>query len=226
MVVYYRGRKVYANLLDAIADWVVARLKRDEQCVIVVRGMTGTGKSTVSMQLIRRILDRLKVDWDLEDMYIYGLDDLARKLKRRSKNPILWFDEGSTTINSLNTMTEESKLLGMFFDTMRIDHYITIIDVPSDKELNGRVTKHADLYIECPKHAPLPGYEARGFFEAFKRTTYRSGKHYDMSVGIGIARPMPKRYREPYEAVKRERAEAFKARMADRILTKTQKKAD
>ena len=139
--VSYYGYDVFANLLDAIADWCVECLDNDNQCVIIIRGGTGSGKSNLAMQLISRILAILKIDWNLEDMYIYSLLDLAKKIERKSNNPINWYDEGSITFNSLNSTSEEGKLMGMFFDTMRIDHYVSIIVLPSDKEVNGRILK-------------------------------------------------------------------------------------
>lgn len=222
--VSYYGYDVFVNLLDAIANWCVECLENDNQCVIIIRGDTGSGKSNLAMQLISRILAILKIEWNLQDMYIYSLLDLARKIERKSDNPINWYDEGSITFNSLNSTSEEGKLMGMFFDTMRIDHYVSIIVLPSDKEINGRILKHANLFLECPKKVPIPDFAARGFFECYKRTTYKSGKYYDKKIGAGIFRPIPKKKREPYEKLKREKADLFKLMLAEKILKKTKKK--
>ena len=221
--VSYYGYDVFINLLDAIANWVVERLENDNQCVIVIRGHTGSGKSNLAMQLIKRILAELKIDWVLEDMYLYSLFDLAKKIERKSNNPINWYDEGSITFNSLDSTSEQGKLMGMFFDTMRIDHYISIIVLPSDKEVNGRILKHADLFLECPRKVPIPDFSARGFFECYKRTTYKSGKYYDKKLGAGIFRPIPKKYREPYEELKRRKADEFKLMLAKKIIKKNKK---
>lgn len=222
--VSYYGYDVFSNLIDAVANWCVDRLDNDNQCVIVIRGLTGSGKSHLAMQLIRRILDKLKIDWVLKDMYIYSLTDLAEKIERKCTNPINWYDEGSVTFNSLDSTSESGKLMGMFFDTMRIDHYISIIALPSDKEINGRILKHANLFLECPSKVPLPDFSARGFFEVYHRTNYKSGKHFDTRVGAGIFRPMPKKYRQPYEALKRQKADEFKLMLAQKILKKSKKK--
>lgn len=223
--VSYYGYDVFPDLIDAIADWCIERLKNDMQCVIVIRGLTGSGKSNLAMQLIKRILERLKMDWVLEDMYLYSLHDLARKIQRRSANPINWYDEGSITFNSLDSTSEQGKLMGMFFDTMRIDHYISLVVLPSDKEVNGRILKHANLFLECPKDVPLPDFSSKGFFECYTRITYKSGKFYDKRIGAGIFRPIPKKIREPYEALKRKKADEFKLMLAEKILAKEKKKA-
>lgn len=221
--VSYYGYDVFVNLVDAIADWCVERLKNDNQCVLVIRGDTGSGKSNLAMQIIKRILALLKMEWVLEDMLLYTLFDLAEKIERKSDNPINWYDEGSITFNSLNSTSEEGKLMGMFFDTMRIDHYISIIVIPSDKEMNGRILKHANLFLECPKKVPLPDFSSRGFFECYKRTTYKSGKYYDKLIGAGIFRPIPKKIREPYEQLKRQKADEFKLMLADKLIKKKAK---
>lgn len=222
--VSYYGYDVFINLLDAIADWCVECLDNDNQCVIIIRGDTGSGKSNLAMQLISRILDRLKLPWVLDDMYIYSLLDLAKKIERKSNNPINWYDEGSITFNSLNSTSEEGKLMGMFFDTMRIDHYVSLIVLPSDKEINGRILKHANLFLECPKKVPIPDFAARGFFECYKRTNYKSGKYYDHKIGAGIFRPIPKKKREPYENLKRQKADQFKLMLAEKIIKKSKRK--
>ena len=221
----YNGYDVFGDLLEAVADWCVTQLKNDNQCMIVVRGPTGSGKSNVAMQLIKRILDILKLDWVLEDMYLYSLYDLAKKIERDSKNPVNWFDEGSIAFNSLDSTTEAGKLMGMFFDTMRIQHYITIVVLPNDKEMNGRIIKHADLFLECPRKVPIPDFSPRGFFEVYSRTVYKSGKVFDSMIGAGIHRPIPKKIRVPYEELKRKKADEFKKNLAKRLLAKKKKES-
>ena len=219
----YYDYDVFGDLLDAIADWCVNQIKEDNQCLIVIRGGTGSGKSNLAMQLIKRILDILKLDWVLNEMYLYTLYDLAEKIENGSKNPVNWYDEGSVTFNSLNSTTEEGKLMGMFFDTMRIDHYISIVCMPNDKEMNGRIIKHADLFLECPDRVPLPDFSSKGFFEVYTRKIYKSGKHFDTKIGAGIFRPIPKKIRDEYEAKKRQKADEFKQNLARKLLKRKRK---
>ena len=223
--VSYYGWDVYSNLVDAIANWCMERLENDNQTVILISGDTGTGKSHLAMQLIKRILALLHLDWVLTDMYLYSLSDLAEKIERKSNNPINWYDEGSVTFNSLNSTSEEGKLMGMFFDTMRIDHYISIICMPSNKEINGRILKHVNLFLKCPDKVPIPDFSPKGFFNCIFRTTYESGKYWDNNIGSGIFRPIPKRIRVPYEELKRQKADEFKLMLAKKILKKKQRES-
>ena len=215
---------VFNNLLDAVAMWCVDRLKNDNQCVIIIRGDTGSGKSHLAMQLIKRICTILKIPFNIRDMYLYSLIDLAEKIDRKCPNPINWYDEGSVTFNSLDSTSETGKLMGMFFDTMRIDHYISVVCMPNDKEMNGRIIKHANLFLECPKKVPLPDFSAKGFFEVYHRIVYKSGKHFDRCLGAGIFRPMSKKVCTEYDAIKRQKADEFKQMLAKKLLNKAKRK--
>lgn len=219
----YYDYDVFGGLLLAIADWCVTQIKSDNQCLVIVSGGTGSGKSNVAMNLIREILKILKREWVLKEMYLYTLYDLAEKIESGTDNPINWFDEGSIAFNSLDSTTEAGKLVGMFFDTVRIDHYITIVCMPNNREMNGRVIKHADLFIDCPDKVPLPDFSPKGFFEVSTRKTYKSGKHFDTRRGVGIFRPAPKKIREPYEALKRQKVDEFKRNLAKKLLKRKRK---
>lgn len=213
----YGDNLIFSDLLDAVVDWIKRKIETDNQAVIIIRGGTGSGKSNLALQIIRKLYPGFSPD-DLDDVYIYTPADLAEKIKRGSDNLVNWYDEGIITFSSLSVMSRGGRLMGQFFDTMRLDHYISIICLPNDKEMDARVSKHADLYLECPKYAPLDGYSPRGFFDAYKRTVYKSGKYYDEKLGTGIFRPVPKKLRDRYETVKRQHAEQFKQKFIRTLL--------
>lgn len=214
---YWDDKPVYANLLDGVADLVKARINSDNQCVILITGGTGSGKSTLAMQLMRKI-DK---DFTFEDTYIYSQADLARKLKREQAgekvSKINWYDEGSVTLNSLNTTSRAGLRFSQFFDTMRFDHYVSIICMPDGSDMNGRIGKHIDLLIKCPKQAPFWDFSAKGFFTVSKKITYQSGKVWEEVLGTGIYRDVPPRIRNAYYKIKRERAEEFKKKIIEEI---------
>lgn len=214
---YGDDRLIFSDLLDGVTDWIRKKIESDNQAVIIIRGGTGSGKSNLALQLIKRLSPGFTPD-QLEDVYIYSPDDLAKKIKRGCTNQINWYDEGSVTFSNLSVMSKGGRLMGQFFDTMRLDHYISIICLPNDKEMDGRVSKHADLYLECPKYAPFDNFSPRGFFDVYKRTVYRSGKFFDEHYGTGIFRPVPKKLRVAYEEVKRAHAEEFKNKFVRTFL--------
>lgn len=208
-------RPIYSNLLDAVADKIKKKVSSDNQAVVIIYGNTGSGKSNLAMQLIKR-LDR---NATLDSCYIYSTEDLARKLKNRDPQRINWFDEGSITLNSLGTTSRQGLRFSQFFDTMRFKRYISIICLPNSDEMNKRIEKHADFYIRCPDKAPLWGFANRGFFHVINRIKYDSGKHYDQIQGTGIYRPVPKRMREEYQALKARKAEEFAQLIVREVLS-------
>lgn len=214
---YWDDKPVYANLLDGVVDLINDRINSDNQCVILITGGTGSGKSTLAMQLMRK-LDK---DFNLDDSYIYSQADLARKLKKEAEgikvSKINWYDEGSVTLNSLNTTSRAGLRFSQFFDTMRLDHYVSIICMPDGSDMNGRIAKHIDFIIKCPKQAPFWNFSAKGFFTVSKKTFYQSGKVWEDILGTGIYRDVPPRIRNAYNKIKRERANEFKKKIIEEI---------
>ena len=214
---YWDDRPVYANLLDGVAELIKARINSDNQCVVLITGGTGSGKSTLAIQLMRKI----EKDFSIDDSYIYSQSDLAKKLKKEKNgekvSKINWYDEGSVTLNSLNTTSRAGLRFSQFFDTMRFDHYVSIICMPDGSDMNSRIGKHIDFLIRCPKQDPYWNFSAKGFFTVSKKTVYQSGKVWEDIMGTGIYRDIPPRIKTAYMKVKRERAEQFKDKIIEEI---------
>lgn len=205
---------IYSDLIDGVADRINAKVGNDGQFTLIISGPTGSGKSNLALQIIRK-LDK---NFELEDVYIYSAEDLAKKLKRKSTQIINWFDEGSITLNSLNTTSKRGLLFSQFWDTMRLKHYINIICMPEKGDLNKRIGGHVDMFLYCPRYAPLPYFKPRGFFDAIVRIFYKSGKFYDKTIGTGTFRKVPKRLRDQYESIKKERANQFEQKFIEEML--------
>lgn len=205
---------VFSNLLDGVVDRIKARIESDNQCVVQIIGPPGTGKSSLGLNIIRK-LDK---NFRMEDVYIYSSQDIARKYQEGVDQPIHWFDEGSVTLNSLNTTSKEGLRFSQLFDTMRFEHNIYIICMPVGKTLNGRIAEHLDMIIECPKKAPLYDFASRGFFDVKVPTRYQSGKIWEDNTGTGIFRAPPPRIRKEYEAIKTRKAQEFKKKFVEELL--------
>lgn len=220
---YYYGdepRDVFANLVKRIAEKIADIVESDNQALIVISGPTSTGKSTLGLSIIAELCRIYKYPLALEDVYIYSPADLANKLDRKCENRINWFDEGSVSLNSLETMTKEGRLFSKFFDSMRLRHFINIVCIPEGKEINARILKHANLYIKCPKKAPFIGFDNRGFFHTSIKIKYESGKEWDQFTGTGIYPKLPKKLKNAYEDVKRAHNEVFEDEFIKGVLKK------
>mgnify|MGYP003310963759 CR=1 FL=1 len=96
---------VYSNAITGLAKKIRARVNSAHQVVVVIFGGTGTGKSTFCLQLIKA-LDK---DFKLDDVYIYDQTDLANKIDKGIDQRINWYDEGSVTLNSLETASKKGR---------------------------------------------------------------------------------------------------------------------
>lgn len=193
--------RVYSDMIEALAYTMRQRLANHHQNVICIEGGTGSGKSTLAIQLCRA----LKRDWSVADNYIYGLDDLKRKLDKQETDCIHLFDEGSVILNSFNSQRAEDKQISVLFDTMRSLRWTTIICIPSFTSLNKRIREnHVDFRLSCPDKAPLPNYASRGFFHAYKRKKSQFARGvYWMPIGTGIFTPLKPRIDKEYQEIKR-----------------------
>lgn len=206
---------IYSNTITGLAKKIKKRIDSNNQAVVVITGGTGTGKSTMALQLIRA-LDK---NFRLEDVYIYSAKDLAQKIKDKIPQNINWYDEGSVTLNSLDTTGKAGKSLSKFFDTMRFQGWISIICIPDDMEINKRIMKHLDILIECPESAPIWGFMNKGFFSVIERTFYpKSKKVWDDTICIGTFKNVPKKLRIEYESVKKAHAEEFANNFVEQVL--------
>lgn len=212
---------IYSNLIIRLAEKIKAIIDKDNQVLVVITGDTSSGKSTLAIWLIMELCKLFGWPFNFEDVYVYQAPDLAKKLKRKCENRINWFDEGSVALDSLETASKVGRLFGKWFNTMRLRHYITIMCTPDDSEINKRVTKHADLYIECPSTSPYPPqfkFQARGFFYVSTKYKYRSGRVWDNRIGTGTYNKLPKKIKEEYEKIKLSRNTDFEEVFIEEVL--------
>lgn len=192
-------RYVYEGALDAFAELLKGRIKSKRQNIIAVVGPTGSGKSTVAIQLCR-MLDK---NFSIRDNYIYDLDDLKDKLKSPGSSPINLFDEGSVSLNSNNSMKKEDKRMVVLFDTMRSLGWTSIICIPSIESLNKRVREfHVDYLLRCPVQSPIKGMDPRGFVMIYKHTLSDWGKPYWSLVATTVYDKLPSKIDQEYQRIK------------------------
>ena len=200
---------IYSDLMEAFAEKIKDWVKSDHQAVIVVTGGTGTGKSNWGIKFCRT----LNRDWDIHSNLLYSLEDLKVKLNSKNPDPVNLFDEGSLIFNSLDTTSRDGKNLAVLFDMLRSRHMITVIVMPSDKELNKRIGKHVDYWVECPPNAPIPGYQNRGFYHIRERTVYKSGKVWETLIGTGVYSPISSKMNNIYQTIKRQKQDEYMRRI-------------
>lgn len=162
---------VYSDAFDKFIRILKKRIRRKLQNVIVIEGDTGSGKSTLGIGIAMELADALGVSFDLNKDMVYALDDLWDKLDDPNASPISLLDEGSVSLNSLNSRRSGDRDAVVLLDTMRSRGWTTIIVMPSIKNLNASVRRvHVNYVLECSSidNPFVKGY-TRGFFEVKDR---------------------------------------------------------
>lgn len=200
-IVYADGPNniVYHNLLKPFAKLLRGRLKKKYQNTILITGHTGSGKSTIGVQLCYEI-DK---HFDIEKDYVYGSKDMKRKFKDPNACPVSLLDEGSVSLNSYNSMRSDDKKLTILLDTARVLGKTNVICMPEMGDLNKRVRhNHIDFLIKCPVKSPIPGYDARGFYTLYSHEYREWASDWWMPIGTSIFPPMDKEVAEKYDRIK------------------------
>lgn len=191
---------IYADLLKPFAKTLKARIKAHRQNVVLAEGPTGSGKSTVLVNLALEI----NADWDINSNYVYSVDDFKRKLKEPLKSdPVSLIDEGSVALNSMNSQRKDDVLLTVAFDTLRSFGLTTLIAIPNKRHINKRIIEnHVNFLIKCPVTSPLPGYDPRGFATIYVHEFRDWGLDYWRPIGTTLFNRMASKVADDYEQIK------------------------
>ncbi len=206
---------VYSDAFDIFVKTLVRRIKKNLQNVIIVTGDTGSGKSTWCIQFAMTLAKALGVTFDLDKDYMYGSEDLWEKIQNPDASPISLFDEGSVSLNSMNSRKTGDRDIVVILDTMRSRGLTTIIALPDIRQCNPSIRRiHANYVIECSsvEHPFVKGYD-RGFFEV-KDKRYSKKKRYDPDpwwnvLYTGVFGPLPPDIDEKYQKIKRARQDGL-----------------
>lgn len=206
---------VYSDAFDIFVATMKKRIKKNLQNVIIVTGDTGSGKSTWCIEFAMKLAKALGVPFDLDKDYMYGSEDLWEKLDDPHASPISLFDEGSVSMNSMNSRKTGDRDIVVILDTMRSRGLTTIIALPDIRQCNPSIRRiHANFVIECSsvEHPFVKGYD-RGFFEV-KDKRYSKKKRYDPDpwwnvLYTGVFGPLPPNIDEKYQKIKAARQDGL-----------------
>jgi len=199
---------VYSDGFDKFIRILKNRINRKLQNVIVIEGDTGSGKSTLGIEVGKALAEKLGVSFDLAKDMVYSLDDLWDKLDDPNASPISLLDEGSVSLNSLNSRRTGDRDAVVLLDTMRSRGWTTIIVLPSIKNLNASVRRvHVNYVLECSSidNPFVKGFD-RGFFEVKDRRESKK-KRSDPDpwwnvLFTGIFGPLDEKTDKEYQTIK------------------------
>lgn len=201
-----RIEPVYRDAFPAFAEVLKGRIASKHQNVVLITGRTGSGKSTVAINLARCINPK----WQLEPNYIYSTEDLKAKLgkygdgrSRRRVDPVSLFDECAISLNSKNALKKDDKTMVALFDTMRSLGWTSLLCIPNIDNLNKSVREsHIDYMIMCPNRSPVPGYDPRGFAEIYRHVYRDWGKSYYRLEAVTLTKRLPPVTQTEYDKIK------------------------
>ena len=219
---------VYSDAFDIFVKTLANRIKRNLQNVVIVTGDTGSGKSTVTIELCMALAKLLGVSFDLDRDYMYGSEDLWEKLDDPNASPISLFDEGSVSLNSMNSRKTGDRDIVVILDTCRSRGLTTFIVLPDIRQCNPSIRRiHANFVLECSsiEHPFVKGYD-RGFFEV-KDKRYSKKKRYDPDpwwnvLYTGIFGKLPEEIDKKYQKIKRSRQDGLLVDIRRRNKVETQ----
>lgn len=198
-----RVEGVYSDGLDTLVKLILERIRADQQTIIHIGGATGSGKSSLGLNLAWKLSRALKQKWNLATDYILTASDLSYRIHYGRDTGVLLMDEAYTTLASVRGMTRESNDIVSLFTVMRSKHFTTIMCSPTIERISPNVRQNfVDFRIECssPQGSWVPGY-GRGLFQVYVPTTATFSKNAEPwweLILTGVFRDYPPELREPY----------------------------
>lgn len=205
---YMYGLKlgIYADAMDEIVNIVDRRYKDQLQTVIAVIGQTGSAKSTFALQLCTAIAKRIKVNFDLEEDYIYSAKDIWDKLTSDTFSPICLYDEGAVSLNSKRAMSRDNIDIENAFTTLRDRGLISILCLPSMDFLDKSIR---DVHVEYrvniyDQRNPLIQDGGKGFFDFNdRRENRRTRRVYWNVLFAGVFKDLDAETKQKYLEIKK-----------------------
>lgn len=197
---------VYDDLWTPLAREMRKNIKGENQNTVLVEGPTGTGKSSKALNLCTKLDPKFDLDLD----YVYDIRDMKKKLRDKKSSPVSLIDEGSVSLNSLNTMQKDNKKLTILMDSWRVLGKTNVICIPNSGDMNKRVlANHIDYLIKCPARPMVPGEDRRKFCTLFKHEYREWAKDYWRPIGRTKCDKVEKKLWEQYMRVKKEHLEVL-----------------
>lgn len=191
---------IYTDMMPVFVKKLKKRISDHYQNVIMIDGGTGSGKSTLGINMFFQ----LDPDWDMENNYAYTTLEFLDLLSDPDSKFIL-VDEATNAINSLDSRSKDNNYIVKLLDMMRSFGRTTALCTPNFMALNHRVQNdHTDFLLAIPDQPLIPAFQRRGFYEVFvpKRNLW-SENNYWICAGAGVFPPLDPETQLRYDRLKR-----------------------
>ena len=126
-------RKEYNPFIEFIKD----RIKKNRNCIIVIVGGTGSGKSWAAL----RLAETLDPNFTIDNLCFRAIDFVKLINKDVPPGSVLMFDEGGVDLGSREFMSKKNRRLSKILQTVRYKNHIIIITVPDMSFLDAHARK-------------------------------------------------------------------------------------
>lgn len=132
-----------------LLDWITNRPKKNQNCLIVITGATGSGKTYSSITLAEVVSEKLGVDFSIKNVVFKPSEFMARinsgELKRGS---CLIFDEAGVGYSAREWWTISNKMINYLMQTFRHRNYIVIFTTPDLGFIDKSARKLVHIHME------------------------------------------------------------------------------
>jgi len=169
------GQEFYLDgYLKANLDFIKSDIRDDNDAIVVVDGVEGSGKSVLAMTIAKYIDPELSLD-----NVIFNPGDFKTQVMKAKKYQVIVFDEAISGLRSANWATSVSRSLISLIGQIRQLNLCIAIVIPSIFELHRYIAIHRSRALI---HVQRDKKNKRGYFRAYsydrKRKLYAIGKKY------------------------------------------------
>lgn len=138
-----------------LVDKIIQRLDFDKDCIIIIIGDRGTGKSNYELKLINTFIKKRRgidpnFDWSWEKNFPLTRTQAMKYVEDLQQKSFICYDEGGDIVYSADAITKLTKQLVKFMLKSRNKNLLTIITLPDIFLLNKAILNMAHLLIAVP----------------------------------------------------------------------------
>lgn len=192
-------RYLYDGLLERLAEDMQRNIASDYDNVVVVTGLEGSGKSTLTYWAAKAFRPQL----DIVSAYAYSFQQLLERLNGDPDGSVYWLDEATNIAGNRDWMMADNKRFVQILEMMRSKRHTLYLCIPSIDRIDVYIRTFRVRYVLDAKEYSWPhcGQKGRGTFE-LKIPQPGNEKVPYRSVGYGFFGPMPRDDAAIYESIK------------------------
>jgi len=222
--------------LSPILLWFEHRINKNKNCIVVVVGPTGSGKSYSSLKLCLDLSKRFGTNFSLKDNVSFSFENMLKQTmlpKNKKKGTCFMFEEiGSTGSGgaSGNWQSKQNQFCSAIFQTNRHMNQIFFLTLPLFSSLTADVRKLCHMKIEMV--CINPAKQVSVIDSRVLQTNSSTGKTYCKKLRFklnGVStklkfseiKILPKEIIKPYEKMKENFSDDLKKRILEYHEQKT-----